>query len=399
MRIALIGQKGMPMQFGGVERHVSELSSRLAKLGLDVFVYSRAWYNGRKIGPTSLKLRGTSKSVNIITLPSLRTKHFDAISHTFIATVHAMFQKYDVIHYHGVGPALLAWIPKLKFGARPKIVVTFHCIDRKHQKWGMIAKLCLRLGELMACRIADETITVSKTLAQYCDEAYDKETVYIPNGVVESDGFVIGTKAIKKFGLESNKYILMVSRLVKHKGAHYLIDAFQKLSDRKNMKLVIVGDSAFTDGYVASLKNLAAGDKDIVFTGFQKGQAMFDLYNNAYMIVHPSETEGLPLTVLDAMSYGKTVLASNIPENMEVVENHGFSFKNKNVNDLQTKMEYLLDNQKLVTKTGKEAKSFVMKNYNWNDIALRTKEVYESVAERGEAKVKQRNYNLGFKKV
>ena len=172
MKIALIGQKGIPALYGGIERHVEHLSTGLAKLGQEVFVYSRPWYTDRKLKDY--------KGVNVVSLPSIKTKHLDAISHTLFASVHALFQDYDVIHFHGVGPSLLAWIPKV-FKRKAKVVVTFHCIDRKHQKWGRIARLSLRLGEWFANKFAHKTITVSKVLQQYCSEAYDTDTVYIPN--------------------------------------------------------------------------------------------------------------------------------------------------------------------------------------------------------------------------
>lgn len=377
MKVAMIGQKGIPAIYGGIERHVEELSTRLAECGIDVFAYCRPWYG---VGDGAAKDLGARfKNVNLVYLPSFKTKHLDAISHTFLATIHALFGRYDVIHYHGVGPALLSWIPRV-FCRKAKVVVTFHCIDRKHQKWGGFAKIMLRAGEWAACRFAHKTITVSKTLQQYCSEAYDKDTVYIPNGVPIREDIVSGaSETLGRFNLEKGKYLLMVSRLVKHKGAHYLIEAFKDLRNTQqnfsDLKLVFAGDSSFTDDYVRALKGLAGDDNNIIFTGFQAGRSLEDLFLNCLAVVHPSESEGLPIAVLEAMSYGKVVLASDIPENMELVKEHGMHFSNKDIEDLKRQLQRLLQKNDLFGE-GLDAKKFVADNYNWDKIVLQVKDLY-----------------------
>ena len=377
MRVAMVGQKGIPAVYGGVERHVEELSARLAEGGFDVTVFCRPWY-GNKSEVKNEKLK-IYKGIKLVYLPSLKTKHLDAISHTFLATIYASFGKFDIIHYHGVGPALLSFLPRI-FCRKTKIVTTFHCIDRKHQKWGLFAKLMLRAGEWAACRFAHETITVSKTLQQYCSEAYDKDTAYVPNGVnvVESSPSP-SSEILGKYNLVKDKYLLMVSRLVRHKGAHYLIRAFRDLQEKdaafRDLKLVFAGDSAFTDDYVKELKDSAKDDLNIVFVGFQSGRPLEDLFLNSLAVVHPSESEGLPIAVLEAMSYGKVVLASDIPENMELIKDYGFSFQNKNVSDLTLKLKELLARQDLGEK-GEKAKKFVADNYSWSYVVSEVKKVY-----------------------
>ncbi|MFH1173094.1 MAG: glycosyltransferase family 4 protein [bacterium] len=370
MKIAMIGQKGMPAIYGGVERHVEELSKRLVKLGHEVYAYTRPYYS----------VRGQKKyqEVNLVSLPSVHTKHLDAISHTFFATIHALFQDYDIIHYHAVGPSLLSWIPRI-FKPGAKVISTFHCIDRKHQKWGWFARLSLRLGELAALKFAHKTITVSKTLQQYCREAYDRDTEYIPNGINRTEIIQTDSDIQELFNLEKDSYILAVSRLVKHKGLHYLIKAYRQLNTDK--KLVIVGDSAFTDDYVKGLKSLASGNSNIIFTGWQSGKILDELFSNAYLFVHPSESEGLPLVILEAMSFANCVLASDIPENLEVIETrnqaYGFSFKNKEINDLRKQLQYLIDTPEEVKKIGGLAREYVVENYNWLGIAEQTDSLYE----------------------
>ena len=247
MRIAMIGQKGMPASHGGVERHVHDLSVELAKTGHSVTVYSRSWYS-------QLSADATVEGVLVKHLPTLKTKHLDTISHALFASFHALFQGYDVVHYHGVGPSLVSWIPRLF--SKSKVVTTFHSIDRYHQKWGAFARLVLRLGEKAAVWFAHDTITVSRSLEMYCLNEFDQETVHIPNGVKKSNPTKDST-VLKKFGLKPNQYILMVSRLVPHKGAHLLVEAFTALKNANetnpaftNLKLVIVGGSVYTNKYI-----------------------------------------------------------------------------------------------------------------------------------------------------
>ena len=369
MKIAFIGQKGIPMKFGGVEKHVERLSVGLAKRGHKVFVYARPWYTPKRLK----KFQG----VNIINIKSIRTKNLDAISHTWRASWHAVKSKYDIIHYHGVGPSLLAWIPRI-FSPKTRVVITFHCIDRKHQKWGWFARFALYLGELTAVKFAHDTITVSKVLQMYCSDKYSASTVYIPNGIELPKKVAINQA--KKFNLEKGEYILFLSRLVKHKGVQYLIDAYEQINTDK--KLVIAGGSAFTDDYVKQIKEQAKDNPNIIFTGNVKGGSRLwqELYSNAYLMVHPSESEGLPIVVLEGMSFGLPILVSDISENMEAISGgFGFSFENKNVRDLAEKLQYVLDCPELIQKVGQDARVHVDKNYNWKDIVLSVERVYEDV--------------------
>lgn len=376
MKIAMIGQKGIPTQFGGIERHVEALAVRLGKRGHDVTVYTRAWYAPAK--------RSFSKGVRTVVTPTINTKHLDAIVHTFTSTLHAMRSRVDVMHYHGVGPSLLAWIPRV-FAPQIKVVSTFHCVDRNHQKWGFFARTMLGLGERAACTFPHQTIAVSKSLQSYAMNRFAGDAIYVPNGI-ETPGR-IGTDILSKFNLTKDGYVVMVSRLVKHKGAHYLIEAFKNLQKRgltRGKKLVIVGGSAFTDDYVKQLRAMAGGNTDIVLTGTLKGKALAQVFGNAYAAVHPSESEGLPIAVLEAMAYGKTVLASDIPENMECIREHGMSFRNKSVPDLTRKLRVLLDSPEMAASQGVAAKKFVISNFHWDDVARGVERVYAGLL--GEAK-------------
>lgn len=369
----MIGQKGIPTTFGGVERSVEALSIRLGGMGHDVLVYTRAWY---AVGNPNF-----SKGVRTIETPTIYTKNLDAIVHTFTSTIHAIGQGVDVFHYHGVGPALLSWIPRI-FAPHAKVVVTFQCIDSEHQKWGPFARLMLRLGERASCAFPHQTLVTTRVLQGYCKTRYGADTTIISNGV-STPAARIGTDKLTKFGLEKNGYVAMVSRLVRHKGAHHLIAAYaelQKSGQTQGKKLAIVGGSAFTDVYVAELKTQASGIPGIVFTGNLSGDELAQVFYNSYAVVHPSESEGLPMSVLEAMAYGKAVLASDIPEHMEVIRDHGLPFRNKSVEDLTRKLKSLLSHPEIATEIGIGAKSFIMENYHWDDSASALNGVYGDLA-------------------
>lgn len=382
MKIAMIGQKGIPAKEGGIERHVEELSAALAMRGHEVLVFCRSWY----VWPIR-----DYRGVRCIKTPSLCTKHLDTITHTFFSILGAARENVDIFHFHGVGPALLSWLPKL---LRPsaKVIVTFHCIDRHHQKWGLGARLALRIGERMACVIPHATITVSKTLETYCRMSYGTNSTYIPNGthIVQDP---VDSVPLNDFQLKANSYLLFCARLVKHKGAHLLIEAWKQLQQQEphclqGKKLVIVGGSVFTNVYVSELHRLAEQEPSIVFTGIQTGETLKSLFAHCYALVHPSESEGLSLTILEAMGYGKCVLSSDIPENLELTAVHGLTFEHGNVNDLAKKIIELFQKSEQMERIGKSAQSFIALSYDWKNIAETTEYLYELVALQGKTLVR-----------
>ena len=365
MKIAFIGQKGMPAVTGGVEKHVEELSIHLANLGHNVTVYNRPRY--------TQKMLKEYRGVNLINLPSIPTKHLDAISHTFFACLHAIFfRNFDIIHFHSIGPSSLIWLFKI-FKPKTPVIATFHIQCYHHKKWGKFARGCLRGGEYVLCRLADKVITVSKILKIYVWKKYDREAVYIPNGVKQQSS--VPAQIIKaRWGLEKNSYIVVVSRLIAHKGIHHVIDAYNRLATDK--KLVIVGNGYFTDEYTSRLEEMAAGNKNIIFTGNQTSLTLAELFSNAYFFIQPSEAEGMSIALLEAMSFSKAVLVSDIPANLEVVNGYGFIFKNKDASDLKKMMKYLLAHPQLVASRGKFARDYVNKKFNWERISEEIVDVY-----------------------
>lgn len=370
MRIAFIGQKGIPSLSGGVEKHVEKLVVQLALLGHEVVVYTRPSYTDK-----TLKMY---KGVKLISLPSIKTKHLDAITHTFIATVHALFQNYDVVHYHSIGPSILSFIPKL---LRPdmSVIATFHSRDYFHQKWNVFARAFLHFSEKMICTIPDKTIVISETLQKYVEATYKRTFVCVPNGADVS--YEPETEMLNKWNIRPNRYILSVSRLIAHKGIHYLIKAFNELEDTNklpnNFKLVIVGAPAHTEEYETFLKVIAHNRRNVIFTGEQTGKALDELFSHAYLFVQPSEDEGLSIALLEAMGHGLMPIVSDIPANREAVANTGVLFPNKDVESLKKELAYFINRPDEVRALGKIAKERILDNYSWEAIARKTLEVYE----------------------
>lgn len=359
----MIGLKGLPVdaESGGIERHVEELATRLAARGHEVTCSVRP----RKGGPESyegVKLHGA---------PSIPTRSLDTITRAFCATLSALMSPADVIHYHGVGPSTLAWIPRL-FKPKAKVVATIHSLDRQNAKWGFFARTYLHLGEWAATHLAHGTIAVSRSIKRYCKEKLFKDVDYIPNGAELKPH--PGSDLLARWGLVPGGYILTVARLVRPKGIHHLVQAFDGFEDR--MKLVIVGSGDAHSAYAEELKALGEGNSAIVFTGFQDGAALEQLYANAYIYAHPSEAEGLSISILEAMSAGRTVLVSDIPENMESIDHSGLTFVNADVDDLRAKLRELINHPEIVAERGARAREWIRQEYDWDAIAGKTEALY-----------------------
>jgi glycosyltransferase involved in cell wall biosynthesis len=361
MRIAMIGQKGIPATYGGVERHVEELSVRLAERGHAVRVYNRPHYNAG--GASSYR------GVQVVTLPSLATKHMDAISHVAVCTAHALASRADVIHYHAAGPALWSWLPR---GVRRPVVATIHGQDWRRPKWGGLASLALRSGEWMAMHVPNETIVVSQTLTRALSEKYGRAAWFIPNGITLDPGDDVSI--LDELGLEENRYVLFASRLVPEKGAHYLAEAARQAA--LDMPVVLAGDSSFSEDYVTALKAGAAG-ANILFPGYVYGARLAALFRHAALFVLPSDLEGLPIVLLEALGYGTPVLASDIPPNREVLGDFGNTFAAGDVRDLRRRLTACLADLPSLRRAAGAARQAILLEYDWDAVTDRTIEVYE----------------------
>lgn len=361
MKIAMIGQKRIPSRDGGVEIHVEEIAVHLVEKGHNVTVYNR-----RKRG---FPILHEYKGIRIVNIPTINRKSLDAVVYTFLATIHALFGHYDIIHYHAEGPCFMLWLPHL-FGIRT--VATIHGLDWQRAKWGGFATRFLLFGEKTAVKYADEIIVLSLNVQQYFKKTYGRDTHFIPNGVnspAVRDADIIHSR----YGLTKNSYLLFLARIVPEKGLHYLLKAFSEIKTDK--KLVVAGASSHSDDYFSKIQEMAQKDSRVIMTGFVQGAELDELYSNAFLYVLPSDIEGMPISLLEAMSYGCLCLTSDIQENSEVVGNNGASFKKGNVDDLQAKLTQILQNE-VPPFIGENGRREVLKNYCWNSAAESLADVY-----------------------
>ncbi len=361
MKIAMLGQKGIPATYGGIERHVEELATRLVERGHDVTVYCRPYYT---------KMAGSYRGVRLVNIPSVRTKHLDTATHCGLAIPHILSKDYDIVHIHALGPSMFANLPRL-WGM--KTVVTVHGLDWQREKWGRFATWVLRRCEYTAVNFPDRTIVVSKALREYFQQTRDVYVTYIPNGTVLPH--VREPEKIREMGIEPGKYILFVGRLVPEKGCHYLLDAYRKLDT--NLELIVAGGTSFSTDYVDSLH--AKGGPKVRFLGYVYGDVLDELYSNARMFVLPSDIEGLPIALLEAMSFGNCCLTSDIAENLEVVGDCGATFRQGDVDDLADKLKALLTNPERCRAMGDRARRHVLETYDWDGVTLHTEGIYYSL--------------------
>lgn len=371
MRIAMFGHKRVPSREGGVEIVVEELSTRMVALGHDVICYNR---RGHHVGGEQYDTQAAKnhRGVKLKSVLTIDKKGLAAVTSSFFAAVCASFSKADVVHIHAEGPAFMSWIPKL-FGK--KVIVTIHGLDWKREKWsnGFAAKY-IHWGEKAAVRFADEIIVLSESVQRYFQDTYGRATKLIYNGVKKpqrQDAKLI----TETYGLQKDTYILFLGRLVPEKGIHYLIQAYKDLKTEK--KLVIAGSVSDSDDYCSQLLTLANEDNRILFTGFVQGQVLEELYSNAYIYVLPSDLEGMPLSLLEAMSYGNCCVVSDIPECAEVVKNAGITFKSGDVSALRTCLQALCHAPEQVADYRVHASDYVCNQYNWDDVAAETLKLYE----------------------
>lgn len=367
MKIAMIGHKRIPSREGGVEVVVEELSTRLAEKEYTVDVYNR---KGNNVADKNIKTKKIKKykKVNIITIPTINKKGIDALLYSFFASIRALFGKYDCIHYHAEGSCGMLWIPHL-FGIRT--VVTIHGLDWQRAKWGGFATKYIKFGEKCAAKYADEIIVLSRGVQKYFKETYNRETNFIPNGVNKVE--IKEPKIIKeKYDLDKENYILFLARIVPEKGLDYLIDAYKKIDTE--MKLVIAGGASHTNNYYEEIKEKVKDDSRIIMTGFVQGEELEELYSNCYLYCLPSDVEGMPISLLEAMSYGRNCLVSNIEENTQVTENYASTFEKSSVDDLREKLEQNLNGKNRFD--AKEISDYILKKYDWDEITKETEKLY-----------------------
>lgn len=373
MKIAMIGHKRIPGRSGGVEVVVEELSSRMAEKGNEVVVYNRHC--------SEEKLK-EYKGAKIVEVKTFKNSALNAMVYSFFATVRCIFKRYDVIHFHAEGPCAMIPIAKI-FGK--KVVATIHGLDWQRNKWGGFASKYIMFGEKMAAKHADKVIVLSKNVQNYFKQTYGCDALLVPNGinrVTPEDADII----VKKFGLEKDGYILFLARITPEKGLDYLIDAFKQLETDK--KLVIAGSITPETEYVHSVLEKAKDCENIIFTDFVSGKTLAELFSNCFVYVLPSDIEGMPMSLLEAVGYDARVIVSDIPENTVCLEGYGNSFLHGNVDSLKEILEHCLSNEELKQQDFKadcsiqqtqQKRAELKEKYDWDNITNQTLEIYKSI--------------------
>ena len=360
MKIVVTGTRGIPDIMGGVETHCEELFPRLAAKGFDITIIRRSNYVKDE--------RTTYKGVKLCNIHAPKKKSFEAIIHTLKAVHKAKKLGADIIHIHATGPAILVPYAKL-MGL--KVVFTHHGPDYDRKKWGLLAKMMLRFGERMGCMFADRIIVISDVIRRLVVSKYDRTgDIHLIHNGTSLPCPCDFPEYFKELGIEKDKYILNICRIVPEKNLHHLIEAFSQI-DSHGYKLVIVGDSDFEDAYTKKIKQMAK-EKGVILTGFIKGRKLHALLTHTRCFVLPSSHEGLPIALLEAMSYQRPVIASNIPANLEVGLNKDSYFTCGNIKELAHKLTTIINEEPHTI-------FFDMQRYDWNIIASKVAKVYNSI--------------------
>ncbi len=366
MKILMFGHKYVPSRNGGIEVVVDELATRMTQAGHELTLLNRRRKEGR--GVTEYN------GYRVQQVFAINRRGLDALVSSYFATRRArkLAKKglVDIVHVHAEGPCL--FLKKLDKKNRDyKIVVTIHGLDWQRGKWGGFAQKILKKGEAEAVKHADEIIVLSENVKDYFLTEYGRETTFIPNGVgkVErKDAALIQSS----WRLEKGGYVLFLARIVPEKGLHYLVEAWQSMTkeERGGKKLVIAGESSHSDKYCKSVLSRAQKEDSVVVTGKVEGDVFAELFSNAYLYVLPSDVEGMPMSLLEAMNYGNYSLTSDIAENVTVVGDKGISFRAGDVADLKDKLIALIAQNV-------ERYPQSVAPYFWEDTVEQTVELYE----------------------
>lgn len=358
LTVALIGGRGVAGTYSGIETYYEEVGSRLAQRGHSVTAYCRTHFT-----PDVPSYRG----IQVRRLPSLRSKHFETASHSFLTTLDALLRDYDIIQYHAIGSAPLSLLPRL---LGRTTILSVRGLDWQRAKWGRAARTFLKFGEWASVHCPTATVVVSRTLQQHYASAHGREPYFIPNAVVPCASRPVDR--IAKLGLAKDGFILFAGRLSPEKGVHTLLEAMRPFGDR--MKLVLAGGSSYSDGYIETLR--AAAWDHVQFVGSVDRETMGELYSNCYAYVLPSVMEGLSVGLLEALSYGACIISTNIPENVEVIGEAGLSFPPGDVGALRACLQQILDNPDLVRDYRHRAAAHAKAQPDWDEVTLRTEALY-----------------------
>lgn len=369
MKIAVVGVKGLPAKQGGIEHYCQAVYPKMVERGHTVDLYARSSYI-KKSWLSVYEHHG----VRVICLPSLPFRGLDALTNSALAALVCGLRGYDVIHFHALGPSLFSFIPR--FLSSAKIISTCQGLDWQRGKWGKSSSSVIRLGEKMAAKYAHNVIVVSRALQKYFKQTYDLDSVYIPNApgiYAKSDpDFAF----VKSFGLKPNKYLLFLGRLVPEKRPDLLLQAFQQLK-QSDWKLVLAGGDSDTTEYISELVALAGDSSKIVFAGELRGSYLAEMVRGAGLFVLPSDLEGLPLAMLEAMREGVPVVASDIPPHQQLVGgDRGILFKAGDITACAAALKQAMNQPLKLSAMAQKAQRYIQNNYTWKKITADNLAVY-----------------------
>jgi len=369
----MLGGRGLPATYGGVERHIEEIGARLVERGHEVTVYCRPHYTGADAG-------GWYRGMRQVVLPGIPSKHLDALSHTAVAAAHAARHGFDIVHYHAVGPGLIS--PLSRATGRGAVVLTVHGLDFGREKWGLGARLALQMSARMSAHVPDRTIVVADALREHYLEAYGVETSYVPNGVTpatERSGQ--GRVELVAAGVAADEdFLLSVGRLVPEKGHQLLVEAFRALPPETRPPLLVVGGGSFTGDYVRDLQRQAAQLPDVHLPGFLYGDALQAAYADARLFVQSSSLEGMPLTVLEAAAYSRPLVLSDIPVHRELLGTDrpgGRLFSSGDPASLTAALQRALRDPAAEAAGGRQVGADLLERFSWDRTVDGTIEAYE----------------------
>ena len=371
LKIAMLGHKSFPSREGGIEVVVAELCERMAKRGHRVTSFVRHSVRAEIPEDRAPGEIDMWHGVYIREVPCVKGRGLEAMTASVTAAVQAAFGDFDIVHFHAEGPCAMIWLPKL-FGKR--CIATIHGLDWQRAKWkGGLGEKYIRFGERMAARYADEIIVLSRENQRYFQEAYGRKTRYIPNGITRPESRE-AEMIREQWGLEKDGYYLYLGRVVPEKRAELLIRAFRKVSTDR--KLVIAGAASDTEDYYEEIRKLAAEDDRVILTGFVSGRPLEELYSNTYAFVLPSDLEGMPMSLLEAMSYGNCCVTSDIAECADVMKGRGLTFPKGDEAALAETLTRLEEEPDLAARYRAAAADYICGRFDWEKITEKTLELY-----------------------
>lgn len=369
MKIAVIGVKGLPAHQGGIEHYCQALYPRVVERGHSVDLYARSSYINKPWFSVT-----EYQGVRVICLPSLAFRGLDALTSSGFAAMVAAFKGYDVVHFHALGPSLFSFIPRLLSSA--KIITTCQGLDWQRGKWGKLSSRLILTGERIAAKYADEIIVVSQALKNYFKKTYDLNAVYIPNGPGVYEESDPNFPFVKSLNLQPQKYLLFLGRLVPEKRPELLIKAFKQL-EKSDWKLVLAGGNSDTDEYTAKLLKIAGDNPNIIFAGELRGSYLAEMVRGTGLFVLPSDLEGLPLAMLEAMREGIPVLASDISPHKQLIDGEkGSLFHAGSVSSCTETITRAISQPAKLTSMAEKARQHIKANYNWEKITTDNLTVY-----------------------